>query len=600
MPNAFAYLVLFLWPLVVIVLFRIWPRPTALVAALVAGYLIVPEMKIELSGLPAIDKTLVITVSAAFMCLFPMRPAVRPAPLGAGGTAAAPAGTGALAAGARISGGGRAGMSPETAPGAQAGRRPRGLTAAMSAADPVLAGTPGAGAAILAPPVPAAAGTAEVFVATDRGRVLFTALLVLLFITPALTVWQNPEPVIVGPRFIPGLRIYDAVSILFGIGISVLPFMLGRRYLAHPDAHRTLLKGFAVAALVYSAFCLYEVRMSPQLNRMLYGFFPHDFLQHIRAGGFRPVVFLHHGLWLGIFLAMSVLAAATLYRQTLRAPRKAGEMTPALWMALALWLFLVLYLAKALGAFALTLLLLPLLLILGVQGHLVIAMIVAGVTLFYPILRGAGWIPTEFAYETALAFDAERGQSLKFRLDNEDALLERANEKPFAGWGSWGRPQLFDPWDGRQTSVTDGSWIILIGVFGWMGYIAHFGLLCAPLLLLGLRRSRIGVGIESSGLALVLAVNLLDLIPNATLTPLTFLVAGALAGRYGLERRARGAAAEPAAAPLHPVASGPRRPRRGALPAGALLAAPVSGAAPAELSPAADRGRQRQPRRRPE
>ncbi len=31
--------------------------------------------------------------------------------------------------------------------------------------------------------------------------------------------------------------------------------------------------------------------------------------------GFRPVVFLHHGLWLAIFMAMALLAAAALWAQ---------------------------------------------------------------------------------------------------------------------------------------------------------------------------------------------------------------------------------------------------------------------------------------------
>ena len=35
---------------------------------------------------------------------------------------------------------------------------------------------------------------------------------------------------------------------------------------------------------------IYPEEIESKLNNMLYGFFPHEFLQHIRAGGFRPVV----------------------------------------------------------------------------------------------------------------------------------------------------------------------------------------------------------------------------------------------------------------------------------------------------------------------
>ena len=46
---------------------------------------------------------------------------------------------------------------------------------------------------------------------------------------------------------------------------------------------------------------LVEVRLSPQINTWIYGFFQHDFIQMMRYGGFRPIVFLPHGLWVAFF-----------------------------------------------------------------------------------------------------------------------------------------------------------------------------------------------------------------------------------------------------------------------------------------------------------
>ena len=54
--------------------------------------------------------------------------------------------------------------------------------------------------------------------------------------------------------------------------------------------------------------------MSPQLHRIVYGYFPHDFFQQIREGNFRPVVFMGHGLLVSVFVATSVIAAAALWR----------------------------------------------------------------------------------------------------------------------------------------------------------------------------------------------------------------------------------------------------------------------------------------------
>lgn len=545
MPNALAYLVIFAWPLVVVVLFWKLPLPKALVASILGGYLLLPTgVAIDLPVLPPFDKTLMPSLTAAIMCFL-------------------------LA------------------------RRPAALRAAPGRASPAAA-----------PPEPATE-----MVRTTRGRWLFRMLFVVLFLTPALTAYQNADPVLAGPLIIPGLRPYDIGSMMLELAVAFLPFFLAQRFLARPEDQVMLLRAFVIAGLGYSVLCLYEVRMSPQLNNMIYGFFPHSFLQHIRAGGFRPIVFLQHGLWVGIFLAMSILAAATLFRWSQRTGKEG--LSSFAWAATAIWLILVLFLSKAVGAFVLVLAFLPLVLLAGVQGQLLFAMIVAGITLFYPLLRGAGWIPIDTVYEVSLSFSEERAESLKFRLDNEDVLLERAAEKPIAGWGSWGRNLIYDPYSGKMTSVTDGAWIIIIGTFGWIGYIAHFGLLTAPVLLLGRARRRLGLTVETSGLAMVLAINLMDLIPNATLTPLTYLVAGALCGRYGLAygsapQTAAKAAATAGRAPKPGRAAWPTAP--GATGAGGRSASAQDGTpvrAPAPETPgmpamAADRRKYRQPRRRPE
>ncbi len=546
MPNAIAYLALFSFPVVVVVLFWKLPLPKALVASIFGGYLFLPNgVGIDLPVLPALDKTLLPALMAGLMCLVMAR---KPAP--------------ALRRAAPLPG-------------------PRRAAAGW---------TPPA-AALPSEPAPALART-------TRGRTLFRLLFAGLFLVPVLTVWQNPEPIIAGPRIIPGLQLYDVGSLMLQLGVTFLPFWLAQRFLARPEEQVLLLKAFVLSALGYSLLCLYEIRMSPQLNHMLYGFYPHDFLQHIRAGGFRPMVFLQHGLLVGIYLGMSVLAAATLFLWSKRNGREGLSVFG--WAAAAIWLVLVLFLSKTVGAFSLVLLFLPILLMTGVPGQLLFAMIVAGITLFYPLLRGAGAIPVDAVYAAAQAVSQERADSLKFRLDNEDVLLERAAEKPLSGWGSWGRNLTYNQYNGDQVTTPDGAWIIVIGTFGWIGYLSYFGLLTAPLFLLGLSRRRLGISVESSGLALVLALNLLDLVPNASLTPLTHMIAGALAGRYALA----GAGQPGAAATLGPRA--PKPGRSGAWPVplggrGMQTPAPAGAvsASGAETRIAATR-KYRQPRRRPE
>ncbi|NBE06553.1 hypothetical protein [Paragemmobacter ruber] len=355
----------------------------------------------------------------------------------------------------------------------------------------------------------------------------FAPLIVLLILSPVVTVLTNSEPLFYGPVMLPGLSLHDAFSVIMRMVLTALPFLLAMRYLASPESHALLLKVIVAALLIYSLPVLFEVRMSPQLNVMFYGFFPHDFLQHIRPGGFRPVVFLQHGLWLALILCMAVIAAAALWRQRMSEGARSGQ-----WFFAGVYLLIVLLLSNSLGAFVIALLLAPAALLLGVRPQLLIAGVIAAVVLIYPVLRSSGLVPTEQVVAMAERVSAERAASLQFRLDNEDALSARAALKPIAGWGLWGRNEIFDPETGRTLSVTDGAWIIVIGAFGWLGYIAQFGLLTMPTLLLAFGRKAASATPATAGLALVLAANLMDLLPNATLTPVTWLLGGAIAGYY--------------------------------------------------------------------
>jgi hypothetical protein len=71
-----------------------------------------------------------------------------------------------------------------------------------------------------------------------------------------------------------------------------------------------------------------------------------------------------------------------------------------------------------------------------------------------------------------------------------------------------------------------------MGDYGWVGFLAEFWLITLPIFMIwreSLRKDD-PVPPYAGPLALLLAVNLFDMIPNATLTPLTWLVAGALWG----------------------------------------------------------------------
>ncbi|MEM1340747.1 MAG: hypothetical protein AAGF68_00410 [Pseudomonadota bacterium] len=377
-----------------------------------------------------------------------------------------------------------------------------------------------------------------------------------------MMVLTNSDPVRYPGVYLPGQRPYDIFSQLLYWGVLFLPMLLGRKFLADTEGHRLLLVVLCLSAFFYSFLALYEVRMSPRLNEILYGFFPHDWQQHRRGGGWRPIVFLNHGLILGIYMASAVIAAAMLVRIS-SGSAKAG------YAALLVWLAGALLLGKTLGALILAMIFVPLALLAPVRIQLLVATIVAGVVILYPMLRGASVVPLNDIVAFFEGVAPDRAGSLAFRFENEEMLLAHANERPLFGWSGWSRWRVFDPDTGQDITTVDGFWVITIGESGWIGYLARFGLFCGPLIVFFLRRKRFSVGLPTAGLCLVTAATLFDLLPNASATPVFFLTVGALLGRLELQseaaadaapevetqsdRRARPRARSPEQAPANPA-----------------------------------------------
>jgi hypothetical protein len=372
------------------------------------------------------------------------------------------------------------------------------------------------------------------------------ALVLLLVSTPMVSVVFNLDPITFATQYsgrlvivqepiepVPGMRVYDAISALLQQLFLILPFFLARHILASEAALKELLRALMIAGLIYSVPILWEVRFSPQLHTNIYGFFQHDFLQMMREGGFRPIVFMPHGLWVALFMVLTAVAALHFAREASPADRPR-------WAAITLWLFAMVYLCKSLGPTLILIMLTGMVLFLGAKMQFRLAAMMAGLTLAYPAMRGAGLVPTDWLVAFVNARAPERAQSLWFRFHNEDMLLDRAAERPVFGWGGWGRNQVMDPQSGEVLSVTDGQWIITIGAYGWIGYIALFGLLCLPLIALWWRYRTVPaaqIAPQVGVLAVMLGACLIDLLPNATMVPLTWLIAGALLGHAELVHR---------------------------------------------------------------
>lgn len=451
MPNAFAFVMLAVWPLVTIWLWRRFDPARALIWTILGGYLILPPLTvINLPVVPDLDKASIPSLMALVCVLFVRRDTVS--------------------------------------------FWPEGLT----------------------------------------GK----ALLCVFLLSPFATVLTNGDPLYFELNQIQGMRIYNSVAAVANQGIALLPFFLARRYLAGPEAMRALLGALVAAGVAYSIPMLIESRFSPQMNVWFYGFFQHDFFQTIRFGGYRPVVFLQHGLWVAFFTLMCVLSALILLRQA------SPEARPKALVAL-LYLLFMLYICKSAGVVIYAVLLGPLLLLLPPRWLAIVAAVLAVLVLAYPALRGLHVVPLDKILAFAQDLSPDRAYSLQFRIRNEEMLLLRAEERPWFGWGGYGRNFLHDPVTGESINIADGAWIIILGIYGWLGYMAEFGLTALPLLLIGresLRDAERLISPVVAGVGMILAANLLDLLPNATHVPLTWLVAGALMGEA--ERLARVRAAQ--------------------------------------------------------
>jgi hypothetical protein len=360
-----------------------------------------------------------------------------------------------------------------------------------------------------------------------KGFGLAEVFLLALVIGPFVTSELNGDTIVVGDRVLPGVGHYDALSAAVAQFLFVIPFFLGRQFLDGAADTADILRVLIVAGLAYSVPALFEVRMSPQLHTWVYGYFPHSFLQQVRDGGFRPVVFLGHGLIVAFFMMTTVVAAAAYWRALMPFGRLPASGVTA-------YLGGVLVLCKTLGALVYGAALTLLVRFTPPRLQLRIALVLVAIALLYPTLRAADLFPTRTLVELAQSVSEERAQSLKFRFDNEDMLLNHAWQRFMVGWGRFGRNRVYDEESGQDISVTDGRWIITMGTFGFMGFIAEFGLLT-----LAVARAASAFKFAESeeeevflaALALIVAISVVDQLPNASLSAWTWLLAGALLGR---------------------------------------------------------------------
>ena len=110
-----------------------------------------------------------------------------------------------------------------------------------------------------------------------------------------------------------GLGAYDGLSAVYSnIFMFAVPYFIGRIYIRTPDDIKQVAIWIVISGLILSPFVLWESRMSPNLNYKVYGYHAAQFGMSVRLGGYRPIIFMRHGLEVGLWLATSAAVAGWL------------------------------------------------------------------------------------------------------------------------------------------------------------------------------------------------------------------------------------------------------------------------------------------------
>jgi len=310
-----------------------------------------------------------------------------------------------------------------------------------------------------------------------------------------------------------------------------VPYLTGRLYFSSPAGLRLLAIGVLAGGLLYAPLCWWEIRMSPQLHAEVYGFHQHDWVQTLRSGGYRPMVFMHHGLMLGLWMTCcSIVGLALWWSGSLR--RLCG--VP---LALAVPLLIVTaILCKSFGALALFAAgAAALAAMCSLRTSLPMA-VLACVPAAYVATRATGLWAGAGIVELVKEVDSDRAGSLSFRLSAEDDVLDKATEKPLLGWGGWGRSLVASRSNPlhREEVTIDSLWMLEFGKHGWLGLGSLLLVFLTPVVVLWRRSpprlwARAGTAIPWA-LALAFTLYALDSLVNAMVNPLYLLIGGGLCG----------------------------------------------------------------------
>jgi hypothetical protein len=307
-----------------------------------------------------------------------------------------------------------------------------------------------------------------------------------------------------------------------------LPYFLGRLYFTDLESIGDLALGIVVGALGYLPLVYWELKMSPNLHFLVYGYLQHTFSQTQRFGGWRPMVFLQHGLAMGFYMgAASVIAFWLSYARSVRSIRG----VPMYLVAL----FLIITTIACKSSLAILLMFIGCVL-LWAASVTRMRIVMTGFILIlwiYMLARTWGGWSGQSIVDVTKRVIPDRISSIEVRIRSEDLMWQKAQTHLYFGNGDWGRALVYDRY-GRQMSVPDAFWIYTLSASGIFGLLTvYLAMLIGPVQLCSRIPAKYWgqpLAAPAIALAVIVVLHMCDNLFNAMLSPIFMMASGAVAG----------------------------------------------------------------------
>lgn len=326
-----------------------------------------------------------------------------------------------------------------------------------------------------------------------------------------------------------GFGAYEGISGALDHSIGWgFPYFIGRLYFSDVDSLRELAISFFIGGVVYLPLVLFEVRMSPQLHTWVYGYYQHSWLQTVRGGGFRPTLFMQHGLAVAMFMATASISGTYVWYQK--------KLNPIVFIPAWTMVFGVIVGTLLCKSAYSIMLMIACIGTLIVSERLRTKWVLFGfalIPLMYMMARTFGNWNAQVLRDLASTFGTERLESLEVRLESEDALWRWVQ-----GNLAFGRGRLESLMDAPREIygrfIPDGFWLIALGKYGFFGLISQFAMLLSPCFPYLVRFPTKQVFSKrfsgATCLYLIVISYALDNLLNAMLNPMYLLAVGGLVG----------------------------------------------------------------------